>query len=225
MFRFYILIFSVIIFLPFSARAAVLDTDGDGLSDDLENKLTTDPENSDTDSDGFTDGEEVKNGYNPLKGDNDKSLSRRVEVDITKQQAYYFLNNVKVGTVPVSTGVRGMDTPKGEFKIMRKLPVHLYAGPGYYLPNTKWNLEFKRGYYLHGAYWHNQFGIRPMSHGCVNISTKNAEKIYAFLKVGDRVKVYGTTPTKKLVQAPWQLEVVVVSYVHDRRFHKKSPFY
>lgn len=44
----------------------VLDTDGDGLPDDLERRLGTDPSDADSDDDGFDDGEEVRNGYNPL---------------------------------------------------------------------------------------------------------------------------------------------------------------
>ncbi|MDD3284279.1 MAG: hypothetical protein PHZ07_01665 [Patescibacteria group bacterium] len=42
------------------------DTDGDGLSDRQEVKIyKTDPLNSDTDGDGYLDGDEIKNAYNP----------------------------------------------------------------------------------------------------------------------------------------------------------------
>ena len=34
-----------------------------------------------------------------------------------------------------------------------------------------------RGFGLHGAYWHNNFG-HPMSHGCVNMRIEDAEKLY-----------------------------------------------
>ena len=49
-----------------SPALIVLDTDGDGLPNDVERRFGTDPEAPDTDGDGFSDGEEVKNGYNPL---------------------------------------------------------------------------------------------------------------------------------------------------------------
>jgi hypothetical protein len=173
-----------------------VDSDSDGLSDKLELALGTDLMNPDTDGDGHKDGEEAYAGFNPLKGDNDRSLPRHVEVDLTNQQLYYFLNNVKLGSIPVSTGVFGKLTPVGTFAVYKKVPVIHYKGPGYDLPNTKWNLGFKPSYYLHGAYWHNQFGIRPMSHGCVNIAYKDVEKLYAFMDVGDKVVISGKTPKR-----------------------------
>lgn len=50
-----------------------VDTDGDGIPDEEEAQLGTDPENADTDGDGLTDGEEV-NQYNtdPLVADTDE---------------------------------------------------------------------------------------------------------------------------------------------------------
>ena len=44
---------------------AVVDTDGDGLSDDMEFYYGTEVANPDTDGDGYLDGEEVLGGYNP----------------------------------------------------------------------------------------------------------------------------------------------------------------
>ncbi|MCK4554251.1 hypothetical protein KAU19_04785 [Candidatus Parcubacteria bacterium] len=45
--------------------ALMIDSDGDGLSDDMEKRLGTDPKNSDSDGDGYNDGAEVENKYNP----------------------------------------------------------------------------------------------------------------------------------------------------------------
>jgi len=176
-----------------------VDTDGDDLVDSIELALKTDLNGYDSDGDGTSDGEEVYSGSDPLvPGLEKKSVQRKVEVDLTKQQLFYFMNGVKLGSMSVSTGLTKTPTPRGEFRVIRKLPVHHYIGPDYNLPNTKWNLEFKRSYYLHGAYWHNQFGIRPMSHGCVNIAYKDVEKLYKFMDVGDKVVIYGQTPYGKV---------------------------
>ncbi len=47
------------------------DTDGDGLTDQQEKKLGTDPEVADTDGDGLLDGEEVELGIDPTVADTD----------------------------------------------------------------------------------------------------------------------------------------------------------
>jgi len=44
-----------------------LDSDQDGLTDQEEKMIGTDPFKADTDGDGYSDGEEVRSGYNPLK--------------------------------------------------------------------------------------------------------------------------------------------------------------
>lgn len=171
------------------------DVDGDGLHDALELELKTDLSSYDSDGDGISDGEEIYEGANPLVAGAAKDTAvRRVEVDLTNQQLHYFFNDIKLGSIPVSTGLTRTPTPRGEFKILRKVPVKHYIGEDFNLPNTKWNMEFLRSYYLHGAYWHNQFGIRPMSHGCVNIAYKDVEKLYKFMEIGDKVKIYGVTP-------------------------------
>jgi len=44
-----------------------LDSDQDGLSDEEEKALGTDPHNPDSDGDGYSDGSELKSGYDPLR--------------------------------------------------------------------------------------------------------------------------------------------------------------
>lgn len=46
-----------------------VDTDLDGLTNDAECRLGTDPNKADSDGDGIVDGDEVKNGMDPLKSD------------------------------------------------------------------------------------------------------------------------------------------------------------
>ena len=77
----------------------------------------------------------------------------------------------------MSTGLVGTPTRPGNFIISQKVYSKNYSGPGYYLPNTLWNMRFDGQRLLHGAYWHNNFG-HPMSHGCVNIHYDNAKWLY-----------------------------------------------
>ena len=171
-----------------------LDSDNDGLTDALEVALGTDLKNPDTDGDGFSDGAEVFTGYDPLAAGKARETDKRAEVDLTNQRMDYYFKGIKIGTILVSTGKAPLLTPTGDFNILRKRPTVNYGGATYSYPNTKWNLEFKKGFYIHGAYWHNMFGKKSMSHGCVNVAYKDMEKFYSFMDIGSPVKIFGTTP-------------------------------
>jgi len=49
-----------------AGAAVMVDSDNDGLTDDMEKRIGTDPANPDSDGDGFKDGDETKAGHNPL---------------------------------------------------------------------------------------------------------------------------------------------------------------
>lgn len=171
--------------------ATEIDTDSDGLPDVEETHIGTNLEVSDSDNDGYADGEEVLHGYDPLALGGDK-LKKRIEVSIKNQDLHYFLGEYLVNTFKVSTGLPGHDTPVGTFSVLKKFPKIDYIGAGYSYLGTKWNLRFKPGvngnYYIHGAYWHNSFG-KKRSHGCVNVSYANVERLYNFADEGTPVLI------------------------------------
>ena len=41
-------------------------------------------------------------------------------------------------------------------------------------------MYFANAYAIHGAYWHDEFGNRR-SHGCVNLSPRDAGKVYGMV--------------------------------------------
>ena len=167
-----------------------VDSDNDGLNDKWELIIGTDILNSDTDGDSYSDGSEVANGYDPLREKGVKA-DKIIKVNLAKQNLAYYFNNKLLESFPISSGIASLPTPKGNFKILAKVPVKAYKGVGYYYPNTKWNLHFTTGwdkYYIHGAYWHNNFG-RPMSHGCVNVPYDKMERLYEFSEVGTRIEI------------------------------------
>ena len=177
-----------------NAKMKDIDSDHDGLNDALEIALGADLKNPDTDGDGYLDGQEVFTGYDPLRGNGARETDKRAEVDLTNQRMYYYFKGIKIGTILVSTGKAPLLTPTGNFSILKKRPTVHYAGATYDFPNTKWNLEFNKGMYIHGAYWHNLFGKKAVSHGCVNVAYKDMEKFYSFMDIGTPVKIYGKTP-------------------------------
>lgn len=50
----------------FVPAVVIIDTDEDGLPDDTEERLGTDPTDPDSDGDGYMDADELRNGYDPL---------------------------------------------------------------------------------------------------------------------------------------------------------------
>ena len=59
----------------------IIDSDGDGLPDDLEKRIGTDPYNKDTDGDGVDDGEELRRGTNPLIPNSKESNIELSQID------------------------------------------------------------------------------------------------------------------------------------------------
>jgi len=84
------------------------DSDGDGLSDEEEIRLGTDPFNPDTDGDGFLDGYEYLAGFDPLKpGPADKIIYQNPRKVLPKKAEIYQVE--KVEKVILATGEMGLN--------------------------------------------------------------------------------------------------------------------
>ncbi len=89
-------------------------------------------------------------------------------------------------------------------------------GTYYYLPNVPFVMYFYngqipkwRGFGLHGTYWHNNFG-HPMSHGCINMKTEDAELLFHWAKpdLNGKRSIWASkenpgTPIIIYGEAPW----------------------
>ena len=113
---------------------------------------------------------------------------REIVVDLSDSRVYAYENGVLVHTVLGSTGLPATPTVQGDFTVQRKYSAQTMSGPGYYLPDVPYVLYFYAGYALHGTYWHENWG-QPMSHGCVNLPTPEAEWFYSWADVGTPVRV------------------------------------
>ncbi|QQS38769.1 L,D-transpeptidase [Candidatus Woesebacteria bacterium] len=116
------------------------------------------------------------------------SEERWIEVDLSEQKLIAWEGNTQYMQTPISSGLKWWKTPTGEFRIWIKLrATKMEGGEGRYyynLPNVPYVMFFEndsvpgwKGYGIHGAYWHNEFGT-PRSHGCVNLPVSEAAKLY-----------------------------------------------
>ena len=105
-----------------------------------------------------------------------------IEVSLDEQKLRAWEGNRLVIEFPISSG-SWSPTPTGTFNIWYKTRSQRMVGGSralgtyYNLPNVPNNMFFYKGYAIHGAYWHNNFG-HPMSHGCVNSPLASATQLF-----------------------------------------------
>ena len=94
-----------------------------------------------------------------------------------------FATLVSTGRGPAGTVLA---TPPGLHRIWVKLASsdmdnleNLEANENYAIQAVPWVMYFQAGYGLHGTFWHRAFG-RVQSHGCVNLSPADAERLFHF---------------------------------------------
>ncbi len=115
--------------------------------------------------------------------------TRWIDVDLSEQRLTAYEGQTPVRTTLVSTGLPGTPTPEGQFRIYIKYRTDDMAGPGYYIQDVPFVMYFYQGYGLHGVTWHGNFG-HPMSHGCVNLPTEEAEWLFGWAEVGTLVNIH-----------------------------------
>ncbi len=117
---------------------------------------------------------------------------RWIDVDLATQTLVAYQGATPVFATLVSTGrgPEGTDTatPKGEFRIWVKLQSSNMdnlededAQRYYAIEDVPYVQYFSGGVGLHGAFWHRSFGY-VRSHGCVNLSTLDAQRLFAFTR-------------------------------------------
>jgi len=149
------------------------------------------------------------------------SSNKHIYIDLSAQKIYAKEGDRIIYEFLVSTGKWGR-TPTGDFTTWIKLRSTRMQGGSkalgtyYNLPNVPYTMYFynneipkSRGYGIHGAYWHNNFG-HPMSHGCINMKPEEAGVLYEWANPlaegyttyvdadspGTPITIYGTAPAE-----------------------------
>lgn len=148
-----------------------------------------------------------------------ESTDKHIYIDLTNQKLFAKEGGNVIYEFLISSGKWGR-TPTGDFTTWIKLRYTRMKGGNkaigtyYDLPNVPFVMYFYnsavpkyRGYGIHGAYWHNNFG-HPMSHGCINMKPEEAGILYAWANPqsgensitidathpGTPITIYGTAP-------------------------------
>jgi len=114
---------------------------------------------------------------------------RWIDLNLSEQMLYAYEGDIIVGSFLVSTGTWQHPTVTGQYNIYAKYVYTDMSGPGYYLPDVPYTMYFYSGYGIHGTYWHSNFGT-PMSHGCVNMRTSEAEWLFNWASIGTLVNIH-----------------------------------
>ncbi len=112
-----------------------------------------------------------------------RSKQKWVEVRLRSQRLIAWQGDRPVRAVIVSTGKRATSTPTGEFTIQSKHRIARMQGDDYDIDDVPYTMYYSGNYAIHGAYWHNKFGI-PVSHGCINVAEDHARWLFNWASVG-----------------------------------------
>jgi hypothetical protein len=122
--------------------------------------------------------------------------NKKIVVDRSEQTLTAYEGSDVFMEQSISTGLSDTPTPRGTFRIFRKVPSRYMQGPTpgissqfFDLPGVPFTMYFNEdGAAIHGAYWHNKFGT-PWSHGCINVPVDKAEALYDWADLGTVVVV------------------------------------
>lgn len=112
-----------------------------------------------------------------------------IDIDLSEQMLRAYDGTDLVASFLVSTGIYKYPTEKGLYHIYAKFPTYTMTGSDYFLPDVPYSMFYSGDFSIHGTYWHHNFGT-PMSHGCVNMDTKEAEWLYNWSSVGTHVNIH-----------------------------------
>ncbi len=108
-----------------------------------------------------------------------------LKISIPDQRLTCLEGNRVVFQTPISSGVYGVGTPLGDFRMLFQRHTSRMIGGGgdpYDLPGVAFPVYFTRsGVAIHGTYWHNDYGRRH-SHGCVNVTSEAARWIFRWVE-------------------------------------------
>lgn len=113
------------------------------------------------------------------------SPASALEIIVSKKhQEMIVIDENKIYQWKVSTGKKGFETPKGQWKPY--LVKRMHYSRQYNGAEMPYSIFFYKGYAIHATKEINRLG-RPASHGCVRLSLDKAEQLFKMIKSKDVV--------------------------------------
>ena len=105
-----------------------------------------------------------------------------IDADVSSQMFSIFEGDTLLFTTLMSSAKEGHVTPLGTYQIYDKaigwdLGSKDGAEDAYYMEDVPFVMHYYPRYAIHSAFWHDSFG-EPASHGCINLSPKDAWTVY-----------------------------------------------
>jgi len=124
---------------------------------------------------------------------------RVVLVSIPDRKLVVLEEGAVIATFPVAVGAAASPSPTGEFQIVSRVVNPTYYHPRTVIPSgkdnpvgTRWIGLSQKGYGIHGTNSPQSVG-HAASHGCIRLRNRDMERLFAMLRVGDRVDIRSTS--------------------------------
>lgn len=123
--------------------------------------------------------------------------AKRIEIDVSEQRMYVWEGDTLIWEWPVSTGLPGYPTRYGTFHVQSKIPM------AYSRPWKLWMPHWLGIYWAGGTengihslpiingkkLWEGYLG-RPISYGCIVVSTEAGELLFNWAEIGTTVVIH-----------------------------------
>jgi hypothetical protein len=134
-----------------------------------------------------------------------------LDVDLGEQVVVAYRQDKPVYATLISSGREPNHTPRGDYPIWGKVTAitmksQEYDEIPYYVNKVPWVLFFQAHNALHGAYWHDLFGV-VKSHGCANLAPRDARYLFEWLEP--------SLPAGWTAVRFWDLTAAPVAHVHN----------
>ena len=120
-----------------------------------------------------------------------------IDINLYEQVLEAFEGDRLIYATLISSGLPEFETPTGLFRIWGKVQMAKMSGGKkgvdyYFLEDVPYHMYFSAGVAMHGAYWHDNFGMKQ-SHGCVNLAPRDAYWLFNW--------TLPKTPKKRFIKA------------------------